>query len=431
MGNIVGGIVSGAGRAGQAAAAQPLMSTRQPGRRSSFLDAVLGRAGRPELGITSTGSFKERAGDALRGLLLGASGIEGFSTPQLAEQGRTKAALQAGDISTLAGLDPQLAAQAGEVRRDLDTEERNKLLRRIRAADTRETPEEKIVTFRRLNPNLTQEQEAALQAGGLPGIEALVGGQQEDGLKVVGNAVFDPVTRTFITPPAREPAQDPLLEDRRALLQAQADAARARAQPGAASQSTAAKELDKRLAKEVAEFIGGGNVVAATNIARLDDAVNMLRNERGLTGPFVGIGPIATRQFTNPRSAALQQQVQNAVQSSLKATLGAQFARIEGEQLLDRAFAPRLSQEENIRRVEVVADAARQAAQAKQALADHLLAGGTSQNFTGPSVEAIAADLEAVLRQFAQDNGDKEAQEESDVELIDAARSIIGGGGGG
>lgn len=149
---------------------------------ASFLDAVLGRsanaAGQP---IRPTGSIGEEAGGALRQLFVG--GLTGRNPGSFSEQFASRNAqqrelalqdaLKSGDVRQIAQFDPRVAAQSQDVQSAQDANRRAALARRARAAQRAQTPEEQASVFRRLAPDLTPEEQAALESGGLDGILAL------------------------------------------------------------------------------------------------------------------------------------------------------------------------------------------------------------------------------------------------------------------
>jgi hypothetical protein len=96
---------------------------------------------------------------------------------------------------------------------------------------------------------------------------------------------------------------------------------------------------------------------ALVKIADTQELINSLKaaeaelTKGGVTGRAVGATPEALRPFLFPRSMNVQEQVAAVTQRNLKEILGGQFARIEGEQLINRGFNPALSDEVNLGRV--------------------------------------------------------------------------------
>ena len=254
--------------------------------------------------------------------------------------------------------------------------------------------------------------------------ESLFGPAGGPELRVVGNSIArltpgqDP---EFFTPPQQEKPLSDLDRATIDLRRAQAAAARARAGGNGASTleqeriegqrlqnqlrqrdldlSPGQKKLDQAFADEFLAFTQNGAASAAANLERLDDAKARLRADPGLTGPVVGSIPIGVRGVIAPESAAVQQQVEEVVQQSLRAILGGQFAMREGEQLTAREFNPQLPAEENVRRIDRIAAVIREAANAKAAQVRYFEENGTLKGFRGrvPSMEDIRSAIRGVV----------------------------------
>jgi hypothetical protein len=93
--------------------------------------------------------------------------------------------------------------------------------------------------------------------------------------------------------------------------------------------------------------------VLDTGLARLNNAIAEL--EKGnVSGPVTGLLPDAALNFTNPRAVAVAEDVASVSQQELRAILGGQFARAEGEQLIKRQYNPGQSEAENLRRLKLL-----------------------------------------------------------------------------
>lgn len=120
----------------------------------------------------------------------------------------------------------------------------------------------------------------------------------------------------------------------------------------AAPSVTAAREI----AKEYADFTaGGGRAVVEKNLSRLENAAKKLEAGKVKTGQVSNVIPglrsDVAQDVLNPEVAALRDDVRGAIQGTLRQVLGAQFTEKEGEAIFNRAFNPRLSAEENARRI--------------------------------------------------------------------------------
>lgn len=166
-------------------------------------------------------------------------------------------------------------------------------------------------------------------------------------------------------------------------------------------------KVDADFASDVAEFNSGGAVKMQANISKLDNAIKVLRESGtiGASGPIVGLIPEKVRKpFTTDKTMAIQKDVEQVVQESLKMILGAQFAQKEAEQLLARAFDTSLSEQANADRVEVLKNQLQNAFTARAEAVDHFRRHGTLAGFTPPAQSAPkTGDIDSGLKPTAQD----------------------------
>lgn len=116
---------------------------------------------------------------------------------------------------------------------------------------------------------------------------------------------------------------------------------------------------DKEYGKVYAQWAGeGGYAGVEKQLGGLQNAISALKADPSLTGSWVeklpGGSSSAVLARVKPEAFAIQQAVEQAIQNTLKSSLGSQFTAKEGEQLLARAYDPRLSAEENIKKVQAV-----------------------------------------------------------------------------
>lgn len=143
------------------------------------------------------------------------------------------------------------------------------------------------------------------------------------------------------------------------------------------------RAVDQSFGKEYAEFVaGGGFADVKKNIGQLKAVREDLKNQN-LTGPFTGSTPDFIRKFTNAKSLAARDAVEEVVQRNLRLVLGAQFTEKEGERLIKRSFNETLSEEENEKRLNRLIGQIETAAQAKQEAADYFEKNGTLTGFRG------------------------------------------------
>jgi hypothetical protein len=160
------------------------------------------------------------------------------------------------------------------------------------------------------------------------------------------------------------------------------------------SKPTAGQEaMDKEFAKELVAFKTGGGADQAKQIAQLRDVATALGSGNDmLTGPVVGNLPDIVKAtgvgLGLDKSIAMRERVEEVVQRSLRAILGAQFTEKEGERLIARAYNPKLSEAENKTRVDRLVKQLEAAFQSKQEAADYFEKNGTLAGWQGkiPSI---------------------------------------------
>jgi hypothetical protein len=125
-------------------------------------------------------------------------------------------------------------------------------------------------------------------------------------------------------------------------------------------QGEASSPMGKAQAAQDADWVKRYNEWTTTdrgtfdkNIEALDDAISKLETSGssgtlGLTGTAHRFIPDKLRPDD---SIAVQEQAQAALQGALKATLGAQFTALEGQQVLSRGYNPGLSPAENVKKL--------------------------------------------------------------------------------
>ncbi len=152
-------------------------------------------------------------------------------------------------------------------------------------------------------------------------------------------------------------------------------------EPGARTPGQEA--VDKDFATTYNEFKStGGYANVIKNLQQLDDAIVLLE-EGGLTGPYEGRIPDFAKSLFKPNAIKVQQSIEEAVQTNLRAALGAQFTQKEGEGLMARAFDKTQDDSENALRARRLANSIREAALSKKEAADYFERNGTLSGFKG------------------------------------------------
>jgi hypothetical protein len=119
------------------------------------------------------------------------------------------------------------------------------------------------------------------------------------------------------------------------------------------------KALDKKIGEEYANWVvGGGAVQSASRISRINDITSKLKKDKDISGPVVGftLDNLPTMaSVLYPEAQDAKDVVESVVQTDLRAILGGQFAQKEGEALIKRAYNPRLGEEKNAKRLQLLA----------------------------------------------------------------------------
>jgi len=153
-----------------------------------------------------------------------------------------------------------------------------------------------------------------------------------------------------------------------------------------AGQTAARKKIDEEFGKDFVTWTtGGAGADAAKQISQLQDVSAALKSGETLTGPWIGRVPDAAKSFTGvgQRAIAMRERVEEVVQRSLRAILGAQFTEKEGERLIARAYNPNQQESENLVRVNRLLEQLRQAFDAKQDAITYFEENGTLEGWGG------------------------------------------------
>jgi hypothetical protein len=152
---------------------------------------------------------------------------------------------------------------------------------------------------------------------------------------------------------------------------------------GGAKLTEGQKVVDRTFGKDFAEWeANGGAAQVNKQLDQLSGPLKILESGKG-SGGVLDFLPKSVQDYTNRENAAIQDSVSEVVQSSLRATLGAQFTEKEGAGILARAFNPRQSPKENAARVGRLVKSLRSIAESKQAAADYFQENGTLRGFKG------------------------------------------------
>lgn len=138
------------------------------------------------------------------------------------------------------------------------------------------------------------------------------------------------------------------------------------------------EETDKTFGKDYADYqAGGGKSSVDKNVGLLETGIGELKSGKKITGGISGVLPKFAYDVVNPEGASVRDKIEGAIQGTLKQVLGAQYTEAEGRRIFERAFNPRLSDEENAKRAQTELDAIRTMASDKDASARYYEQHGT------------------------------------------------------
>lgn len=175
-------------------------------------------------------------------------------------------------------------------------------------------------------------------------------------------------------------------------------------------------QLERDFAKEYGEWTSTGRPQSIANLQQLKKASEVLNQDYNFTGfgspsGFVtGHLPDAANQLIakvtgSENPATVRDSVRSVAQESLKAVLGTQFAQLEGQQVLERAFDPTQSPEENRRRIGLLHAKLEQIANEREAKAQYWKEHNMITGYTGPTLDEAKADFMTLIDQFDKSTG--------------------------
>jgi hypothetical protein len=152
--------------------------------------------------------------------------------------------------------------------------------------------------------------------------------------------------------------------------------------------------VDKEFGKDYASWVAsGGSANVEKSLDQLYGSLGNLAERDDVSGPIVGNLNDTIRSWVAPESIKTQQDIEEPIQTNLRAVLGSQYTQQEGENLLRRTYDPRLEESVNIGRVKRVITQLKTMARAKEAAARYYEANGTLRGYKGrmPTLEDVRA----------------------------------------
>lgn len=180
-------------------------------------------------------------------------------------------------------------------------------------------------------------------------------------------------------------------------------------------QSVAAR--DKYYANELAKWEINGKSIAADQLSKIDDVINILESgSDSVSGRVVGNIPRVLRSEASKNAEDL---IGSIVQSDLRQVLGGQFAQREGENLLKRAYASDLEEDVNLQRVKRLKSKLLQAIEAKNEMSDYFNEHETLQGYKGKTVDDIYQEIKKDLE------GSEKNKQQSDKDKVDNTNPLL------
>lgn len=129
------------------------------------------------------------------------------------------------------------------------------------------------------------------------------------------------------------------------VQKAAADARNAQLSPGQ-------QALDSAFAKEYADWVNaGGSATVNKNLNNLREQARILATRDDVSGGLEDYLPPSIRRFFDEDSVNVQENVEGAIQGTLRPTLGSAFTAEEGKRVIERAYNPKANEQENLRRL--------------------------------------------------------------------------------
>ena len=169
--------------------------------------------------------------------------------------------------------------------------------------------------------------------------------------------------------------------------------------PGQPTPPTALEqEIDKKFAPMAVEWLGGEKSRSTSRINQLDAVTKVLESGKRVTGPVIGLTPDVVLSFVNPGSREARANAERVIQEGLRATLGPQFTKVEGENFLARAYDPKAPQADNVRRLRSIVTQMKESAKDRESMVKYMQGPGKGslQGYTGrvPTIDDFYAAIE-------------------------------------
>jgi hypothetical protein len=154
--------------------------------------------------------------------------------------------------------------------------------------------------------------------------------------------------------------------------------------PKAAEPSVGVKAVDKIVGEDYGKWIMGGASAASSRVTKLNNAIADLSTRTDVSGPVEGFivenMPTAASAFY-PEAQNVKDVIESVVQEDLRSILGGQFAQLEAKELIKRAYNPRLTEKQNLARVQLLLAQIKNVTNLRQNLFDYFAKNKTTDGF--------------------------------------------------
>lgn len=143
----------------------------------------------------------------------------------------------------------------------------------------------------------------------------------------------------------------------------------------------AQKSVDTAFGKDYAEWVTRGAAEADANILAFEEAISKLNQPGRISGGPTSYLPEVGKKMFNKDLIQVRDKIRTAIQSGLRAVLGAQYTEKEGMAMFSRAFDENLSDQDNIERASTQLTKLKQMRQDKENAVGYYEDNGTLQGF--------------------------------------------------
>jgi hypothetical protein len=158
------------------------------------------------------------------------------------------------------------------------------------------------------------------------------------------------------------------------------------------------EEIDKKFAPLAVDWMAGEKTKAASRINQLNAVLNILQTQKRITNPVLGLTPDVVQSFVSAPSREARANAERVIQEGMRAILGAQFTRAEGEAFLARSYDPKAPQADNARRLRSIVTQMQESAKDREAMVKYMQGPGEGslKGYTGriPSIDDFYAAIE-------------------------------------